>query len=146
MKTLLITTLFAALISFAPPSSAGQATQQLGLCLTDSLSGKERKKLAEWIFFAIAAHPEIKEFSKVTSENQVNTDKYVGKLISRLLGENCKAETTLAMKEDGPMAMEQAFSLVGQVAMQEIMTNQTVMKTIMGYSNYIDSSVFSDIE
>jgi hypothetical protein len=118
---------------------AGPASEELGLCMVDSLTGKERKQLAKWVFFAMAAHPEIKKFSKVSSEDQNNVNSYVGKLITRLLTENCSTQVKAANKESGSAAISSAFELVGKVAMQELMSNKEVVASISGYTKFIDN-------
>jgi len=110
----------------------------------DSLSGKERKELAKWIYFAMAAHPDITAYAKVTESDRLNTDKYIGSLITRLLVENCPAELNAAQKAD-PLAMKKAFELVGQVAMQELMTNGNVVSAISGYVRHADQKKISSV-
>ena len=59
MKNIILSiSLLFALIS---PSAlyANTETAIFANCLVDALNGKERKQLAKWIFFGIAAHPTI---------------------------------------------------------------------------------------
>jgi hypothetical protein len=110
---------------------------ELGTCLVDSLTGKERKHLAKWIYFAIASHPEMSSYSNIKQDDRVIIDKYVGTLVTRLLAEDCTSEFKSAQK-DNPLALSKAFELVGQVAMQELLTNQDVKTSISGYIKYAD--------
>ncbi len=114
-----------------------EATDKLGSCMVDALSGKERKQLAKWIFFAIASHPEIKSYSKATAEDIDETDEIIGKLITRLLTRDCPEELQAAYRSN-PLALQRSFELVGQVAMQELMNEQSVMASITGYAKYTD--------
>ncbi len=109
------------------------------------MTGRERKNLAKWIFFAIAAHPEIKSYSRVTETDQDQTNQLVGKLITRLMTEDCPAQAKAALKKDGAAALEQAFGLVGQVAMQELMTDNAVSQSISGFENYLDQAKFIEL-
>ncbi len=45
-------------------------TMALTTCFVDSLNGKERKQLATWIYFAVAAHPEMKPFSNISPQQR----------------------------------------------------------------------------
>lgn len=117
---------------------ASPAGESLGTCMVDALTGKERKQLAQWIFFAMAAHPDITEFSKVSVEAQSKTNEYVGKLVTRLLTENCSEQVKAAAKEDAQTAITGAFELVGKVAMQELMSNKEVVASISGYAKFVD--------
>lgn len=118
---------------------ASTPTQQLGQCLVDTLNGKERKNLAKGIYFAIGSHPEIKSFMNASPDTIRESDQYVGKLVTRLLTEDCPNELNAANKSD-PLTIQKAFELVGQVAMQELMTNQQTMQAITNYAQYADQA------
>lgn len=124
-------------LTIGTPILADSPTSALGNCLVDNLNGKERKKLAKWIFFSMAAHPEIKSYSRASAKDIKKSDRYVGELITRLLTVDCPSKLRIAHASD-PSAMKKAFGLVGQVAMQELMTNQNVMKTLTNYAQYAD--------
>lgn len=130
----------ALVLSVATLVSASASANQLGQCLVDSLNGKERKELAKWIYFSMAAHPDITSFSKITAEDRESTDKYIGALVTRLLGKDCPAQFKAAVEVD-PMATQRAFELVGQVAMGELMQNEAVTRSIGNYATYMDLSV-----
>jgi len=124
-------------LGIVPPVLADSPTNVLATCLVDHQNGMERKNLAKWIFFSIAAHPEIKTYSNASAKDIRESDQYVGKLITRLLTVNCPAELRNANSAD-TQAIEKSFELVGQVAMAEIMQNQEVNKAITNYSHYAD--------
>lgn len=126
------------LLVLAANVQAGPATDQLGICLTDSLNGKERKSLAKWIFFGIAAHPEIATYANVTSADQTQSSSDIGVLITRLLTADCPQQTTAAIAEQGSRALEQAFGVVGQVAMQELMADPQVAASLSAFEAYLD--------
>lgn len=95
-RTLIIAILGAVLMS--GPAIAGPASDALGTCMIDFLNGKERKELGKWIFFAMSAHPEISQFSNVSSELRNESDEYIGSLVTRLLVKDCLAEAKIALK------------------------------------------------
>lgn len=115
---------------------AVQATE-LGTCMVDSLNGKERKNLAKWIFFSMAAHPHIGSYSNISEEDLLENDKYVGQLVTRLLTKDCP-DILAKMSKSDPLVVQKSFELVGQVAMQELMTDEKVVQTISNYAKYTD--------
>lgn len=137
MKKILNLAILSILLLPAVPVFAQSPTESLGTCLVDNLSGKERKGLAKWIYFSIGSHPEIKSFSRAKPADIEKSDKFVGKLITRLLTVDCPEKLRTAYTSD-PMAVKKAFGLVGRVAMQELMTNQDVMQTLTNYGKYAD--------
>ncbi len=144
MKNLLKILLILSSVFGVNQVTASSPTNILSGCLVDTLNGKERKSLAKWIFFSIAAHPEIKPYSKASPKDIETSDKYTGDLITRMLTENCPNELKAANKAN-PLALQEAFQLVGQVAMQELMTNDDVMKTISSYTQYLDQEKIHNV-
>lgn len=140
MKKFILISLLVNGLAFSMPVFANQAASQLGTCMIDSLTGKERKKLAIWIFFGMTAHPEIMPYSNVTDENRTQLDQDTGALITRLLTEDCPAQTKEVMGEANSLAMQSAFELVGRVAMQELMTNQEVARAMASFEQYMDKN------
>ena len=92
MRGILFSLLFVGLVGWGMPSAADSPTDVLSGCLVDSLNGKERKAFAKSVFFAMAAHPEISEFSKVKKRHILKSDKALGAIFTRLLSEDCPNE------------------------------------------------------
>jgi len=99
-------------------------------CLADNTTGKERKDLARWIFAAMAAHTEMRDLSSSTPATREKISQSIGALITRLLTENCADQTKTAMAKEGSQSLQTAFGSLGQLAMQELMTNQDVNAAI----------------
>jgi len=139
MKNFVKTSLLLLGAFISMPASASSPTEVFATCLVDTLNGKERKVLAKWIFFSIAAHPEIKSYSNASTADIEASDKYIGKLITRLLTVDCPNEMKAAHKTN-PLAVQQGFELVGKVAMQELLTHQSVTSAISNYVKYADQT------
>src|SRR5688572_22828352 len=135
----IVLTLFATTFGFTAAAIAGPASDSLGTCMIESLGSKDKKQLGQWIFFAMATHPDTKEYSKVPAEAQKIANEYVGKLVTKLLSENCAEQVKTAAKEEGPEAIKTAFELVGKIAIQELMTNKEVSASISDYAKFVDN-------
>ena len=133
-----------ALLTFETSAAASPKADALGACLVDSLDGKERKQLARWVFFGIAAHPEIASYPSASKEDIDSSDQYVARLVTRLLVVDCPTQLKAANTED-PLAAQRAFELVGKVAMQEIMSNQLVSERMASYVRYTDRAKISAV-
>ncbi len=120
-------------------ANAGPSALALGKCLTDNTSGKERKALARWIFIAMATHPEIKQLSAATPDDLEQASRATGALFTRLLAESCPTEMRAALQTEGAQAMQSAFSTLGQVAMQELMTDASVNAAVAGFERFVDA-------
>lgn len=130
---------------FSGPATAGPAADALGVCLGDNTTGKDRKDLAQWIFVAMAAHPEIKPLSAVTEAGRDALDRKLAALATRLLTENCRAEAKAAVTESGNVAIESAFGVLGRLAMAEVMSNPAVSEAIVRYAKYLDQATFESV-
>jgi hypothetical protein len=131
--------LIAVLLLASPVSAQAQPPDQaLARCLADNTSGKDRKDLARWIFFAMAAHPEIKQYASATAVRATDeAHKIVAGTFTRLLAESYANETQAAVKLGGT-TLKVAFETLGQLAMQELMSVRDVQAAMGGFEKYID--------
>lgn len=136
---LMVSTLLATTFGFTAVAIAGPASDSLGTCMIESLGSKDKKQLGQWIFFAMATHPDTKEYSRVPADIQKGTNEYVGKLVTQLLSESCAEKVKIAAREEGPDAIKTAFELVGKIAIQELMTNKEVSASIADYAKFVDN-------
>ena len=128
------------------PVFAQNSTQVLSQCLADTTSGKDRKDLARWVFFALAAHPDIKQFtSPAAAVAEEDAHKSMAQLFTRLITESCMDQTQSAVKEGGAKAIESAFQTLGQLAMQELMTNPEVTSSMSRFEKQLDQSKLNKV-
>src|SRR5579863_8064334 len=67
-------------------AQAQESVDALRTCVTDNTSGKDRKDLAKWVFFAMAAHPEIKPYAQANvSAAADESSQKMAALVTRLL-------------------------------------------------------------
>ncbi len=124
---------------------ASPTSDTLGTCLKDNTNGKDRKALARWIFLAISAHPEIRQLSVATDAIRLDSDKGTAVLVTRLLTENCRAETRAVVAKDGNPGLFSAFKLLGEVAMTELMTDPGVSAAISNYAQFVDKKKIEEV-
>ena len=127
------------------PALSNEPTRQLSECLTDSLNGKERKELAKWIFLAISSHSVISPYSSATEKDRDESNKFFGGLITRLMTEDCPNQTKLAINESGSLAVQNSFKVVGEVAMMELMSEQSVTQSISSFEKYLDQEKLNKV-
>lgn len=138
MRSIISSTLVILMATAACPTVAQTATDSLGRCLADSTTGKERKDLARWLFTAMAAHPEIKAMSKVTEADVDQVTRSAAATFTKLIAETCAKETKAAVAEGGTAAIQAGFGVLGQMAMQELMSNPQVAAAIGGLEKHMD--------
>jgi hypothetical protein len=129
----------AAMLTVSVSAQGQQPADALKTCLADSTSGKDRKDLAKWIFLAMAAHPEMKQYASdnaVTAADQ--SSRTVAALVTRLLSDSCVNETRAVVKIGGSQSLQVAFSGLGQLAMQELMADKSVIESVGLFERYLD--------
>jgi hypothetical protein len=135
LRLLLVTAL--STLSFA--AAAQTPTADLSSCLADNTSGKDRKDLAKWVFLAMASHPEIRQYASAdAAAGSQDTYKVTAALFTRLLADDCARQTQAAVKDGGAVAIQVAFQSLGQLAMQELMSNKDVAANMGAFEKYLD--------
>lgn len=123
---------------------ASSETSNLSVCFTDSLNGKERKNLAKWVFLSMTHHETIQPYSKATAIDIDDSNRYIGALMTRLVTEDCPIEFEQAILAGGQGAVKNAFRTMGEVAMQELMTDGRVAASFQGFEKYLDERKISE--
>jgi hypothetical protein len=127
-------------LAFTASPHAEQEALALKSCLADKTSGKDRKELAKWVFVSMAVHPEMKPHFNADIEIVADdASKTMAALVTRLLSESCVDETRAAMKGGQlTQSLQVAFEGLGQLAMQELMADQSVQRSMGRFERYID--------
>lgn len=135
MAKLIVVTLA---LLFALPTIAQTQGDDLGKCLANSTTGRDRKDLARWMFVAMAAHPEIRDLANPSRDVSEEISRAMGVLVTRLLTEDCPKEVQAVTSGEGSQALRRAFETLGRVAVVEIMSNEDVTASISGFERYLD--------
>ena len=125
------------LLALVVVADAQPQSNSLTNCLADNTTGRDRKDLARWIFLSIAAHPEIKQYTSANVSTAVDQSaRTMAALVTRLLAESCTKEIKAA--GDLGKSLDLAFRNLGELAMQELMTEAAVKETMSLFGKYLD--------
>ncbi|WP_206064472.1 hypothetical protein [Neptunomonas sp. XY-337] len=139
-----IKVLFLSLLLVSPTVQANTTTQELAHCMADHLNGPERRALARWVFFALAAHPEMQPYTHISAQDIERSDKYIGELTTRLFVEDCPNAMKAALAAQ-PTALIDAFGLLGGIVTQELMADKAVTDYVAGYSKHLNEEKIVNI-
>jgi hypothetical protein len=64
---------------------------------------------------------------------------------TRLVTESCAQQTQAAFKAGGTKALEVPFRTLGQLAMQELMSNRDVSASMSAFDKYIDKDKLNQV-
>lgn len=133
------------LVSVSSTAHAGIYSDDMSRCLVSNTSATDKTDLVRWIFAISALHPDLSSVAAVTEPQRVDMNRKVAGLLERLLTESCRKQTQEALKYEGSAAMQQSFQVLGQVAMQELMTNAAVANGFAGFSKYVDKAKLEEL-
>ncbi len=138
-STTLAALLAAALLTTAPPAVAQPAVQALTTCVADATSGRDRKDLARWVFLAMSKHPEIQQYATpAAAAASEDSSRFMARLFTRLMTEACTNEVKAAVQVAGTGAIQAAFQNLGQLAMQELMSDKAVNESMSAFERHLD--------
>ena len=142
LRTLIIVVVLATSVA----AQEGQPAGALRTCVADSTSGKDRKDLAKWIFLAMAAHPEMRLHANASAAAAMeDSSRRMAALLTRLLTDSCVNETRAVMKTGSAQSLKLAFEGLGQLAMQELMADQSVGDAMGQFERYLDQKRLTEI-
>lgn len=86
----------------------------------------------------MSAHPEIRSLSTANDAIRTESNKGMATLVTRLLADNCAAQTRAVVDKEGQQGMFNSFKALGEVAMMELMSNQEVSASVSAYAQFLD--------
>ena len=126
------------LLLAAAPACAGPYSDDMGRCLVSSTSVKDKTDLVRWIFANAALHPDVGNIASVSAKERESINRLAGGLVERLLTDTCRKQTQDALRYEGQIALQLSFQVLGQVAMQELMSNPAVGKGFGELDRFMD--------
>jgi hypothetical protein len=124
-------------------AAAGEVA--LSQCVSLKTTGADRILTARWMFAAMAKSPHISDLGTVSDVRKAELDKAFSRLLVRIVNKDC-------IEQVRPLAaanMEDAFGRVGEalgtVAMQELIGDKEVGKSLSAYVDYLSEDDFKPL-
>jgi hypothetical protein len=133
------------LASLGSPAYAGPFGDEMAKCLVKTTSDADKTVLIQWIFAAMATHPDVSALSHVSNQKGDELNKKVADLFVTLVTQRCRSETEQAIKFEGVSALKTSFEVLGQVAMQGIMSDPAVSDYIGGLQKHVDTKAIEKV-
>ena len=133
------------LLACVGTSHAGVYSDDMTKCLVASTSQQDKVALVRWIFATAALHPEVASIANISASERESLNRSMGALVEKLLTQTCRKQTMDAIKYEGPVAFQQSFNVLGQVAMRELMDNKEVSASAGAFAQYMDKKKLESI-
>lgn len=140
----MIRLLLIVILAQIPCLSVADTSAALSTCVADNTSGKQRKDLARWVFLAMAAHPDLKQYTSPEAEiAREPSDRSMAELFEYLITERCATEANATYTELGTPGLQVAFETLGRLAMMELMSNADASAAMSAFERYVDGDKIS---
>jgi hypothetical protein len=126
------------------PAQAGIYADDMARCLVRATNEQDKVALVRWIFANAALHPEVKAISAVSPEQLSGFNKGMAQLVERLLTQDCRNQTTEAVRNEGATVLQTSFRVLGEVAMNGLMTDPQVQKGFAEFGSFLDPQKLRD--
>ena len=130
-----ISTLSLGVISTA---QASPAVDQLSQCLVQATTATDKTVVLQWIFAALAQHPDLNAMSAVTAPQKELLDKNLASVLQRILVEQCSSQTKAVIQADGFEAVGTSFQELGTITGNEILKTPEVKSQLNGVLKHVD--------
>lgn len=119
--------------------TAGDAADDLRACVVAATGAEDRRTLVQWIFSAIALHPDLQDMAQVSDGQRQAANRAMGALMERLLTVDCADHARRAVREDvHERAFGEAFASVGQLAGEGLFEDPRVAAEAAGLIRHVD--------
>ena len=122
-----------------------EGSRQLGECIARSTTGADRILTARWFAASLGSAPQVSDVVTVDAEIRDQTNREMAALFTRLFTEDCAEMAAPLMKAGDMGGIQAAGGRLGQIAMQELMSDPQVLAVMMGYVAYVDQSAFNKL-
>ena len=136
MKRLIIAVII--ILNLYSIALAGPFTDEMSRCIVKKTTESDKTLFIKWIFAAMSSHPDVASMANISSQQKEELNKKAAEMIIELLTNRCKEECKQAVKYEGGDSFKASFELLGQVAMQGLMTHQQVVEYLSGLEKYFD--------
>jgi hypothetical protein len=124
----------------ASEAQAGIYTDDLARCIVKASSPQDRRDFVIFVFAAMSAHPDVQQYSKMTEAERDEYARKTSKLMERLLIVDCRKEAVIAIKYEREQSLSKAFSVLGETAMVDLMSNPQVEKVFNRLAEAFDAT------
>lgn len=121
-------------------ASAGAAL--LGQCVIGSTTGFDRVLVAQWVGSSLATAPQLEGLVTVNEAGKDALDQRLAQLFVRLFTVDCVEEARPLVAANDTQAVQVAFSMLGEVAMGELLSDPRAMAAMTSYVQYIPADAF----
>jgi hypothetical protein len=129
----------------ATPAYAGVYADDLGKCLSASVTADDRKIMVQAMFLSLTRNPAVAPYSTITSQERASVRKAQGQLNTRLLTIDCRTQAVATVRHEGDDALWGAFSVLGELTFQDMFGAPEVKQGDSDSSGFFDAAAIAKL-
>jgi len=137
-----LTALALAGLAWSAPGACAWAQTPAGeleACVVAAASDDDKRVLAQWMFSALALHPDLAGMSRVSDAQRDEANRSMAGVLERFLTVDCADQAALAFRAgSAEMAFHRAFLRVGQLAGESLFNDPGVAAASAGVVEHVD--------
>lgn len=118
---------------------AGEHAAALSQCLISNTTDTDKEVMTKWVFSSLSNHPSLNGMSVVTDAVRSGSDQEMAKLVERFIYDKCYDQLKAAVKNEGPMSIEQSIRSYVEVTGREVMQHPSVASSVTGIAKHLDA-------
>jgi hypothetical protein len=127
-------------LAAAGAARAGPYADDLSKCLAGRMSDADRTQLAVWLYEEMSANPTLKPMSNVTDAQRTDARKSVAAVVQRLLIEDCRAQASAALRNEGGGVALRSFWGIAQDSIGSLARDPAVLSNMQQIGQYFDTA------
>lgn len=126
--------------ALSPAANAGVYSTELSKCLIKYTSRQDRVAVARWVFMAMSQYPSVTSFANVRPGDIELVNQEAGAILTKVLSGPCADPTRKALKNEGQLAVQNAYGELGQQGVSDMFMDPNVYRVLSGLEKYTDKS------
>ena len=120
-------------------ATRAQEAGDLQSCVVSAAGADDQRTLVQWMFSAIALHPDLSDMAQVSDERRAEAERAMGELMVRLLTVDCADQARRAFRDGSAEgAFGEAFGRVGELAGEGLFNDPRVAAEAAGLIRHVD--------
>ena len=116
---------------------ASEGAMELGQCVVGVTTGNDRVLVAQWVGSSLAMAPQLERMVTVDAAAKDALDRRMADLFFRLFTQDCVDYARPLVQRGDQVSIQAAFGMLGEVAMQELLTDPRAMAAMTSYIQHI---------
>jgi hypothetical protein len=137
MKKVLLASLL--IIGSSIPAAAGEHAAALSQCLVSNTTTDDKAIMTKWVFSSLSNHPSLSGMATMSETVRTGADQQMARLVESFIYDKCNSQLKAAVKNEGPMAIEQSIRSYVEVTGREILQHPSISSSVTGLASQLDA-------